>query len=67
MYHNQDMNMVSQYYWIYLCWIPSHIGVDCNEKADKLAKEAVTLPCLTNKFEVTHRGLPNKYKESIKK
>ena len=32
---------------IILCWVPSHTGIGCNEKADSAAKSALELPHAT--------------------
>ena len=43
------------------CWVPSHIGIYGNEKADKSAKESLNL-------EVTDFKIPiNNFKPFIKK
>ena len=39
---------------IELCWVPGHMNVEGNEKADKVAKEAALKP-----LEDTHRAIPH--------
>jgi len=38
----------SNYYDVVFCWIPSHIGIAGNEKADQAAKSALNLPNITS-------------------
>jgi len=38
----------SNNYDVVFCWIPSHIGITGNEKADQAAKSALNLPNITS-------------------
>ena len=40
-------NLHSDNYDVVFCWIPSHIGITGNEKADQAAKSAFNLPNMT--------------------
>ena len=45
------------------CWVPSHIGIRSNEKADSRAKSALDLPCA--KVGVPYNKFKNKIKQYI--
>ena len=47
------------------CWIPSHIGIRGNERADVLAKEALSKPISIN--DIVASDLKNKVHQLIKK
>jgi len=34
-------NLFSHSFNIVFCWLPSHVGIPCNEQADKAAKSAL--------------------------
>ena len=38
--------------FVTFCWIPSHIGIDGNEKVDSYAKEAISLPLVVKTLPV---------------
>ena len=48
-----------------LCWVPSHIGIDGNESADKLAVQATTFT-ITTQFEQTRSDLKAYIKKTYK-
>ena len=39
-------NLFTHSYNIIFCWLPSHVGITGNEKADKAAKSALNKPIL---------------------
>ena len=38
---------------VVLAWVPSHVGINCNEKADELAKQALNFNVLDLKVPYT--------------
>ena len=51
-------------YNIVFCWIPSHIGIHGNTKADSVAKQALQLP-ITD-FKIPHTDLKSSIREYVK-
>lgn len=58
-------NLTNRCFHIKFLWAPSHIGISGNEKADRLAKDAVTSPESVEVHTMVHNDLKPHFKDKV--